>query len=1024
MSDASILIVEDEAIIAEDLANRLRRLGYTVAGTTDRGEEALAMTQERRPSLVLMDIRLAGDMDGIEAAERLRAQCDAPVVYLTASSDQATINRAKVTEPYGFILKPFQDREMASHIEMALYRHQSECRLRESEQRYRMLFEGMTEGFALHEVITDAQGRVVDYRFLDVNPAFERLTGLQRADLLGKRLLEALPDTEAHWLERCGHVALTGEPSHFESRHASLGRWYEVRAYRPAPRQLALVLSDVSARKQAEEDLQRASCDLATTNATLLEQRRAAVNLMHDAVVAREEAERATTALRELHEQAEWLARFPRENPSPVLRIATDGQILHVNPAAAASGVWTGADGTLLAAPLRPLLQRSIATRAPIEEDVELGGKTYAVAVVVFPEEGYANLYGRDITDRKRAEAREREALALAAASQTAVEVLDAMGEGVVLLDLEGRIISINPAMEEMSGIPGGEANGRLVRDLFPGVLPAEDQGLAVKALAEAQDGRPPHLPSLTILRRGGGCVPVIPSVTFVRGTDGAPTEIVATFRDISALRAAQALLEESNALLERIFDNTHILIAYLNPDLTFARVNRSYAEADGRSPEFFVGKSHFELYPHAENEAIFRRVVESGEPFAVHGQPFAYPGHPERGTTYRDWTLTPVEGKAGPVVGLLLCLLDVTNQIQAQQALRESETKFRTLVERLPAVTYIAALDDANTTLYISPQIETMLGLSQQEYSAGSGLWRQHVHPADLGRVLKGLRRTHTTGVPFSAEYRMLTPDGREVWVVDDAVVVRDDAGNPASLQGVMFDVTRRRQAEVQLAAQRRELRALAAELVLAEERERRRLATELHDQAGQTLLVAKLKLQMLGQHVTGSAPTELHREALTLISQASDQIRTFTFELSPPILYKVGLGAALEWLAERFEQQYNVPAHCEVSGEWRGLSEQTKVFLFQSVRELLANAGKHAKAHNVRIRLAVEGGRVSVAVADDGVGFDPRAIESAGTAKRSFGLFSIRERTHHIGGSLSIVSEPGHGATFTLTAPAEARA
>ena len=123
MPDASILIVEDEAIVAEDLAGRLRRLGYAVAGTTDLGEEALRLTQELRPSLVLMDIHLAGTMDGVAAAARIRQECGVPVIYLTASSDRATIDRAKVSGPFGFILKPFEDRELESHIEMALSKH-------------------------------------------------------------------------------------------------------------------------------------------------------------------------------------------------------------------------------------------------------------------------------------------------------------------------------------------------------------------------------------------------------------------------------------------------------------------------------------------------------------------------------------------------------------------------------------------------------------------------------------------------------------------------------------------------------------------------------------------------------------------------------------------------------------------------------------------------------------------------------------------------------------------------------------
>jgi PAS domain S-box-containing protein len=132
---------------------------------------------------------------------------------------------------------------------------QAQDRLRESEERYRALFNAMTEGFALHEIVTDDAGAPVDYRFLDVNPAFERLTGLKRADVLGRCVREVLPTIESVWIETYGAVALTGEPARLESFAAPLNRWYEVVAYQPAPRQFAAILADVTARKQAEAAL-------------------------------------------------------------------------------------------------------------------------------------------------------------------------------------------------------------------------------------------------------------------------------------------------------------------------------------------------------------------------------------------------------------------------------------------------------------------------------------------------------------------------------------------------------------------------------------------------------------------------------------------------------------------------------------------------------------------------------------------------------------------------------------------------
>ena len=146
MSKEKILIVEDESIVALDIANSLESLGYTVAGQTDRGETAIQIVEEIRPDLVLMDVRLKGQMNGIKAAEYIFSQFDIPIVFLSAHSDTLTLQGAMLAQAYGFIMKPFEARELKSTIAMAIYKHTMTHKLRESEERYALAVRAANDG--------------------------------------------------------------------------------------------------------------------------------------------------------------------------------------------------------------------------------------------------------------------------------------------------------------------------------------------------------------------------------------------------------------------------------------------------------------------------------------------------------------------------------------------------------------------------------------------------------------------------------------------------------------------------------------------------------------------------------------------------------------------------------------------------------------------------------------------------------------------------------------------------------------
>ena len=185
MSKTRIMIVEDERIVAKDLQFRLQGLGYDVVAMASEGQDAIKKARAEHPNLVLMDIRIEGEMDGIQTSEALRAEMQVPVIFLTAYADPDTLARAKITEPFGYILKPFEERELQSTIEIALYRHKAEQKLRDSERRYR-------------DLVDNSQGLIwthdLDGRLLSINPAAAHLLGYDAQEIIGRDIREFVPE--------------------------------------------------------------------------------------------------------------------------------------------------------------------------------------------------------------------------------------------------------------------------------------------------------------------------------------------------------------------------------------------------------------------------------------------------------------------------------------------------------------------------------------------------------------------------------------------------------------------------------------------------------------------------------------------------------------------------------------------------------------------------------------------------------------------------------------------------------------
>ena len=255
---------------------------------------------------------------------------------------------------------------------------------------------------------------------------------------------------------------------------------------------------------------------------------------------------------------------------------------------------------------------------------------------------------------------------------------------------------------------------------------------------------------------------------------------------------------------------------------------------------------------------------------------------------------------------------------------------------------------------------------------------------------------------------------DGSQFNLEWEIAPLRDERGKVTHFVSIQRDITERKRAEEKFELYREQLRSLTSELSLAEESERRRIATQIHDHIGQTLAITKIRLGALKDLCDGDH-TEPIDEIRALIEKTIQYAKSLTFELSPPILYELGFEATIEWLSEQMQKLHYILFSCENDDTPKPLTREMSILLFQVVRELYMNIVKHSQAHQVVTHIRREGDHLVIQVEDDGIGFDSSAIDRSFT----FGFFSIRERLKYLGGTLEVDTTPGKGTIITVISP-----
>lgn len=659
----------------------------------------------------------------------------------------------------------------------------------------------------------------------------------------------------------------------------------------------------------------------------------------------------------------------------------------------------------------------------------------------------------RDVTERERAQ-RERQELMhqLDEERATLRAIFDNAPAGIIVADAECRVMMANSASEQIYNrpLPLGQE-----RDTHAGLqicypdgtpCPLDDLPLTRSCLHGEvlenidlsiiwPDGQKRHVVASTVpIRTDGGeiagGVGIVQDVTEFRATQRERDRLLERLEDYA--EHLEQIIEERTRdvarsrdelriqrdFVDAVIENAGSLVVVVDNEGRIARFNESAARVSGWSVEEALGRNFIELLIPEEDRALvsadFGRGLEE-MPSSVYESRWR-----SRNGDIRviSWSVSLMFDEHGDPSFMIGSGWDVTEERRMSRALAESETQYRELVEGAQSIIIRLTMDG-----YVVFMNE--FGLRFFGYSADE-LIGQHISIltpevdsggtdfAGLVDKIASRPESHWTN-----ENENIARDGTRHWISWSNRVIRDESGEMTGVLAIGIDRTAQKEAEDEVRASREELRDLAARLALTEQRERREIATTLHDELGQILAFAKLKLSSL------SARTQLEfadlDPVLTYLDDAIGFVRSLTSQLAPPVLRQLGFSAALQWLTDEIRKRQGVPIVYECHGAPVSLREEVEVTLFQAVRELITNSLKHGKPGQVNVLLSVNDSVLSVAVADDGRGFDPAALPPRSTESGGFGLLNVRERIEYLGGQMEIAASPGAGARIRLIYPME---
>ncbi|MFO7890422.1 MAG: PAS domain S-box protein [bacterium] len=614
--------------------------------------------------------------------------------------------------------------------------------------------------------------------------------------------------------------------------------------------------------------------------------------------------------------------------------------------------------------------------------------------------------------------------------------VLDAMADLVYIVNKDREIQYINPAMKKVFGSKDGKKCYEYLSDLSMTCPWCSHENVL--------DGH--------TIRREWYCQKkdrIYDVIETPLHNENGQVFKLKIMRDITDLKRWEQKLQNERDLLKNIMENTHSMMAYLDKDFNFIHVNTAYAEGSGYSVKELIGRNHFDLFPNQENYAIFKKVRDTGNSIGLKDKPFTFAHQPERGVTYWNWTLNPITNSAGDTENLVLTLEETTKRKRIENKLKESEARYK-LAQK---AAHIGTWDwDIKTgKLVWSEEVETLFGLQTGEFKNDYKEFVKLIHPEDREKVQSAIDRCIEVKEDYDVEHRIIWPDGSIHWLREMGNVICDEKQLAVRMLGIVQDITEQKEAREilentreqlergvkkrteeleklntilqQEIAERKnyqeQLHSLMSRMTKMEEQARRRIATGLHDRIVQSLALTKIKLEKIIDNNEDIKLKDTLEEIHQLVDQNINETRSLTFEISPPILYEMGLVSAIEWLADKMSKKHDLDITVKNDGEFTSMDDNIRNILFQTVQELLNNIQEHAGASQAEIQIAEEEDNIVIQIKDNGVGFKVSEVKPDMSRLTGFGLFNIKERLKYVKGQCRITSGKNQGTTVVIKAP-----